>query len=140
MEVQDCLWKMYFDGSSCKEGAGASIVLISPGCEIISLMYKLEFQTTTNISKYEALVLRIRDAKELIIQQVVVFWISEFFVVRQVKNVYHVKQQLLKAYRNEIWDLVDNFFLALIYLSSQDIIIKHQAHQHWKHLNLRFQN
>ena len=43
MEDKDCLWQMYFDGSSCKERAGASIVLISPGGEIISLMYKLEF-------------------------------------------------------------------------------------------------
>ena len=102
-------------------------------------MYKLEFQTTTNISKYEALVLILRDAKDLIIQQVVVFRNSEL-VVQQVKNVYQVKQQLLKVYRNEIWDLVDNFFLALIYLSSQDIIIKQQTHWHWKQLNLRFQN
>ena len=87
MEVQDCLWKMYFDGLSCKEGARSCIVLIALGCEIISLMYKLEFQTTTNISKYKALVLRLRDAKDLIIQQVVVFGNSEL-VVQQVKNVY----------------------------------------------------
>ena len=44
MRDQDYLWQMYFDGSSWKEGAGAGIVLISPGDEIISLMYKLEFQ------------------------------------------------------------------------------------------------
>ena len=44
MEVQDCLWKMYFDGSSFKEEARAGIVLISLGGEVISLMYKLEFQ------------------------------------------------------------------------------------------------
>ena len=43
MRDQDCLWKMYFNGSLCKEGARVGIVLISPGGEIICLMYKLEF-------------------------------------------------------------------------------------------------
>ena len=42
-EKQDELWHMYFDGSSSKEGEGARIVLISPGGEVICLMYKLEF-------------------------------------------------------------------------------------------------
>ena len=39
---------MYFDGYSSKEGAGAGIVLISPGGENVCLMYKLEFQTSNN--------------------------------------------------------------------------------------------
>ena len=30
MRDQYCLWKMYFDGSSCREGEGAGIVLIYP--------------------------------------------------------------------------------------------------------------
>ena len=40
------LWKMYFDSSSSKKGAGVGIMLISPGGESVSLMYKLEFITT----------------------------------------------------------------------------------------------
>ena len=42
-EKQDELWKMHFDGSSSKEGAGAGIVLISLRGENVCLMYKLEF-------------------------------------------------------------------------------------------------
>ena len=42
-EMKDYIWNMYFDGSSCKEGAGVGLVIISPRVEIISLMYKLEF-------------------------------------------------------------------------------------------------
>ena len=59
---------MYFNGSSSKEGAGAGVVLVSPEGENVCLMYKLEFQTTNNVAKYEALVLGLRAAKDLGIQ------------------------------------------------------------------------
>ena len=45
------------------------------------------------------------------IKELAVFGDSEL-VIQQVKNVYQVKQHLLKVYRNEVWDLIDNFFLA----------------------------
>ena len=102
---------MYFNGSLCKEGARASIVLISPTGEIISLMYNMEFQTTNNIFEYEALIIRLRAAKDLKIQQLTLFGDSEL-VVQQVKNVSQVKQNLLKVYWNEVWYLVDNFLLC----------------------------
>ena len=111
VEVQDSLWQMYFYGSSSKKGVGAGIVLISPGGEIICLIYKLKFLTTNNIAEYEALVRGLRVAKDLGTQQLVVFGDSKL-VVQQVNNVYQVKQQLLKVYRNEVWDLIDNFFTA----------------------------
>ena len=40
-------------------------------------MYKLEFQTTNNIVEYEALVLGLRDTKDLGIQQLAIFGDSE---------------------------------------------------------------
>jgi hypothetical protein len=33
-------------------------------------------------------------------------------IVQQVKNVYQAKHPRLKNYRNEVWDLIDSFFLA----------------------------
>ena len=39
-EQEDELWQLYFDGSSCKEGVGARVILISPCGEAVSLMYK----------------------------------------------------------------------------------------------------
>ena len=102
---------MYFDGASSKEGVGAGVLLISAGGEVISLMYKLEFKTTNNTVEYEALILGLREAKELGIKELVVFGDSEL-VIQQVKSVYQVKQYLLKVYRNEAWDLIENFFIA----------------------------
>ena len=74
-------------------------------------MYKMEVQTTNNISKYESFILGIRVAKDLNIQQLTMFGDTEL-VVQQVKNVYQVKQHLLKVYRNEVWNSVDNFLLS----------------------------
>ena len=56
---------MYFDGSSSREGAGAGIVLVSLGGELISLMYKLNFVTPNNTTEYEDLILGLKDTKEL---------------------------------------------------------------------------
>jgi ribonuclease HI len=64
---------MYFDGSSSKEGSQAGILLISPAQEVITLSYKLEFETNNNIVEYEALVLGLRAAKDMAIDSLVVF-------------------------------------------------------------------
>jgi hypothetical protein len=66
------IWKMFFDGASSREGAGAGIFFVSPTQETVSLSYKLEFETTNNVEEYEALVLGLRDAKEMGIQEVAV--------------------------------------------------------------------
>ena len=110
-EEEDALWQLYFNGSSCKEGAGARFLLISPGGETVKLMYKLEFVTTNNTAEYEALLLGLKAMKDLGIQQIAAFGDSEL-VVQQVKNNYQVKQGLLKVYRNEVWDMLDNYFIS----------------------------
>jgi hypothetical protein len=63
------LWKIFFDGASSREGAGAGVVLVSPAQENISLSYKLEFKTTNHVEEYEALVLGLRDTKEMGIKE-----------------------------------------------------------------------
>ena len=74
-------------------------------------MYKLEFITTNNTAEYEALLLGLKAAKDLGIQQISAYGDSEL-VVQQVRNNYQVKQDLLKVYRNEVWDMIKNYFVA----------------------------
>jgi ribonuclease HI len=33
-------------------------------------------------------------------------------IIQQVKNIYQAKHPRLRSYRNEVWDLIDNFFSA----------------------------
>ena len=64
-EVTTLVCSMYFDGASTQASAGAGVVLISPRKETIHLSYKLDFKTTNNIEKYEALLLGVKAAKEI---------------------------------------------------------------------------
>jgi ribonuclease HI len=100
---------MLFDEAFSSEGAGAGVVFVSPRQETISLSYKLEFETTNNVAEYEALVLGLRAAKEMGIEEVAVFEDVEL-IIQQVRNSYRAKHPRLRNYKNEVWDLIDNFF------------------------------
>jgi ribonuclease HI len=64
---------MFFYGDSSKEGVGVGVVFISHTQEIISLSYKLEFETTNTVVEYEDLVLGLRDAKYMRIEELEMF-------------------------------------------------------------------
>jgi ribonuclease HI len=108
---QPLFGKCFFDGASSRESDGAGVVLVFPFQEIISLSYKLEFETTNNVAEYEALVLGLSDAKDMWIEEISVLGDVEL-IVQQIKNIYQAKHPRLRSYRNEVWDLVDIFFLA----------------------------
>jgi ribonuclease HI len=105
------IWKRFFDGASSRESVGARVVFIFPTQETISLSYKIEFETKNNMEEYQALVLGLRAAKDMNIEDLVVFGDAEL-IGHQVKKLYQAKHPRLRAYRNEVWDLVDSFFLA----------------------------
>jgi ribonuclease HI len=102
---------MFFDVASSKEGVGVGVVFVSPCQETIPLSYKLEFEATNNVAEYEALLLGLRDTKYMGIEELSVFGDLEL-IFHQIKNIYQAKHPRLKTYINEVWDLVDNFFLA----------------------------
>jgi ribonuclease HI len=54
------------------------VVLFSPIQEIISLSYKLEFEATNNVEEYEALVLALRAANDMGIEDISMFGYAEF--------------------------------------------------------------
>ena len=77
----------FFDGSYSKEGVGASIVLIPLFGDTIALSHKMEFNTTKNIAKYEALILGLETARKMGVKNILVFRNFEI-VVQQIKKQY----------------------------------------------------
>lgn len=74
------IWKLYFDGASSREGSGVGVVLISPTQQVVTLSFKLQFQTTNNTAEYEALILGMKAAKDLGADQLIVFGDSELVI------------------------------------------------------------
>ena len=52
-----------------------------------------------------------RAAKEMGIKEIAIFGDAEL-IIQQVRNIYRDKHPRLRSYRNEVWDLIDNFFSA----------------------------
>jgi ribonuclease HI len=109
-EMENSVWKMCFDGSCSKGGSCVGVVIISPSKEVISMFYKLEFETTNNIAEYEVLLLGLGAAKDMGIDKLAVFGDFEL-VIHQVNNIHQTKKQRLKQCMNDLRDFVENFFL-----------------------------
>jgi hypothetical protein len=50
-------WRLFFDGSACREGQGVGIVLISHRGAIFEQLVHLEYFYTNNQAEYEAILL-----------------------------------------------------------------------------------
>ena len=76
---------MYFDGSVAKIGAGAGVYIISPIRDFKALSYKLNFECTNNVAKYEALLLGLNALKDMGAKRVQVMGDSKL-VINQVND------------------------------------------------------
>ncbi|XP_057860709.2 uncharacterized protein LOC131069358 [Cryptomeria japonica] len=92
-----------FDGSCANSGSEAGVVLLSPNGNIFPFSFKLDFKNTNLTAKYEALLLGLNEAKCKGIKLLKVKGDAEM-IVRHVRNVYSVKNDRLKHYRNKVWD------------------------------------
>ena len=103
------LWIMYFDGSAAKVGVGADVYIILPIRDFKALSYKLTFECTNNVAEYEALLLGLHALKELGAQKIRILGDSEL-VINQINESYQTRHPRMRAYRNEVWDMLGNFF------------------------------
>jgi hypothetical protein len=53
-------WKLFFDGSACREGQGVGVVLISPIGAVFEQLVRLEYFCTNNQAEYEAILLSLQ--------------------------------------------------------------------------------
>jgi ribonuclease HI len=47
-------WKLFFDGSVCRDGQGVEVVLVSPKGPVFEQSVRLEYYCTNNQAEYEA--------------------------------------------------------------------------------------
>ena len=56
---------MHFDGSKCKIGLGAGVVLTSPKRDVLKYVLQIHFNASNNIAEYEAVIHGLNVAKEI---------------------------------------------------------------------------
>ncbi|XP_037492084.1 uncharacterized protein LOC119369604 [Jatropha curcas] len=55
------VWKLYFDGSANRNGAGAGILIEVPNGEVTTMCKRLLFPVTKNMAEYEACIMGIES-------------------------------------------------------------------------------
>jgi ribonuclease HI len=102
---------MNFDSAHSRSGKGVGIVITSPTRRSFNFAYRLEFEATSNVAEYEALLLGLEIAKDMGIK---ILNIKDDcnLAILQVKNKFACKSDRLRRYKNAVWDAME-FFEAL---------------------------
>ncbi|XP_009601708.2 uncharacterized protein [Nicotiana tomentosiformis] len=92
-------WKMYFDGSAHREGAGAGVVFVTSQGEVQPYSFTLTQICSNNVAEYQALILGLEMAVDMKQLQLQVYSDSQL-VVNQLLGSYEVKKPELRPYHN----------------------------------------
>ena len=105
-EVQK--WVINVDGSSMLYAGGIRVILKSPEGDKLKYAARLQYQTTNNEAKYEALLKGLKLAKSLGAESVIVHGDSQF-IINQVNGMCEAKESQMKKYLNKVRQLVKKF-------------------------------
>jgi len=98
-------WKMYFDGASHHEGAGAGVIFVTSREEILPYSFTLTQCCSNNVAEYQALILGLEMAVDMKQLQLQVFGDSEL-VINQLLGSYEVKKPELRLYHDYAQKLI----------------------------------
>ncbi|KAG8478222.1 hypothetical protein CXB51_028151 [Gossypium anomalum] len=106
--VEDCSWKLSFDGASNAVGNGIGAVLVSPNADYYPFTCKLDFDCTNNMAEYEACIMGLRAAIEQGIRTLEVYGDSAL-VIYQLRGEWEIRDLKLINYRKIILGLLEEF-------------------------------
>jgi ribonuclease HI len=66
-------WKLYFDGSACREGQSVGVVLVSFRGAIFEQSVRLDYFCTNNQAEYEAILLGLKILSSMGVKHVEAF-------------------------------------------------------------------
>ena len=102
----DDIWSLEFYGSFSSSSSRVEVVLISPEGDMSAYSFKLDFPNTNNMTQYEVLLLGLHEARLKGIKLLTSKGDVEL-IVKQVRGLYVVKNDLLKQYQNLIWENIE---------------------------------
>jgi hypothetical protein len=102
------LWKLFLDGSACREGQGVGVVLVSPRRAIFEQSVRLEYYCTNNQAEYEAILLGLQILSSMGVKHVEAFSDS-LLVVQQVVGMFQCFDESLNAYIERFLEIIALF-------------------------------
>jgi ribonuclease HI len=102
------LWKLFFDGSACREGQGVGVVLISPIGAIFEQSIRLEYFCTNNEAEYEAILLVLQILSSMGVKHIDAFGDS-LLVVQHVAGVFQCFGGSLNVYLDKCLKIIALF-------------------------------
>ena len=71
---------MFFNGAARQEGAGTCVVFISPQWQVLLYSFSLSKLCSNNVAKYQALIIGLQMAIEIVISQLEIFGDSKLII------------------------------------------------------------
>jgi ribonuclease HI len=136
--ISICPWKLFFNGSACREGQGVGIVLISPRGAIFKQSVRLKYFCTNNRAEYEAIMLGLQVLSSMGVKHVEAFEDS-LFVVQQIAGTFQCLDGSLNAYLDKCLKIIAlfNYFTVQHIFRDQNTVandLVQQASGFWANL------
>jgi len=87
-------WTLFFDGSTCDQGAGIGIVLISPRGKKYEFSLLIVATSTNNQAEYQALIKGLESLSEIHADAVEIFGDS-MLIINQLARIYECRSEVL---------------------------------------------
>ncbi|KAL1340019.1 hypothetical protein AAHE18_U087100 [Arachis hypogaea] len=108
VDVEINYWKLYFDGSKHKDGAGIGILIISPEGIPLEFLFELKYPCSNNVAEYEALILGLEILIDKGTLEVQILGDSQL-VLKQLSKEYKCNNETLQKYLVTSWGLLTSF-------------------------------
>ena len=106
--VEDKKWIIHVDGLSTQHAGGIGVVLQSPQGDQLTYKVCLQYQTTNNEVKYEALLKGLELAKSIEAESILILGDSQL-VMGQVNGTCEAKEERMKKYLEKVLQLMKKF-------------------------------
>ena len=111
--VEPMSWTLFFDGSSCKQGGGIGIIIISPRGSSFKFAYTIKPMTTNNQAEYEAILKGLQLLQEVKADAIEIF--GDFqLVLNQLIGQQECKDDILRGYYEKCQSLIGKFPMVTI--------------------------
>ncbi|XP_020972633.1 uncharacterized protein LOC110269268 [Arachis ipaensis] len=108
IDIEVDYWKLYFDGSKHKDGAGVGILIFSPEGIPSEFSFKLKDSCSNNVEEYEALILGLEILISKGALEVQILGDSQL-VLKQLSKDFKCNNEKLQKYLTTSWELLTSF-------------------------------